>query len=57
MFDNPRAYNADIVLAEYEDHREAIDLGDWTELAIGDIHLVRDADGTVRVESLEALVI
>ncbi|HYE17102.1 MAG TPA: hypothetical protein VEA69_01545 [Tepidisphaeraceae bacterium] len=56
MFETERVYDGDVLLAGYEDHREAVELGEWRVLAIGGVRLVRDADGRITVEVIEEAV-
>jgi hypothetical protein len=50
-----RIVDADELSVAFEDHSECIYLGEWTELVIGNVRLVRSADGVVEVEELIAL--
>jgi hypothetical protein len=47
-----RILDTDELSAVFEDHRECIYLGPWTELVIGNLRLVRRDDGTIDVEEL-----
>ena len=50
---NPsRILDTDELSAVFEDHRECIYLGPWTELVIGNLRLVRKEDGSIAVEEL-----
>ena len=51
-----RILDADELTAVFDDHRECIYLGQWTELVIGNVRLVRREDGVIEVEELVAEV-
>ena len=48
-----RTIDTDELVAVFDDHQEGIYLGDWTELRIGNLRLVRRDDGAIEVEELE----
>jgi hypothetical protein len=48
-----RTVDADELSAVFDDHREAIYLGQWKELVIGNLRLIRRDDDTIEVEELE----
>ena len=50
-----RIVDADELSVVFEDHSECIYLGEWTELVIGHVRLVRNAKGEIEVEELIAL--
>jgi hypothetical protein len=45
--------DADELSAVFDDHREAIYLGPWKELIVGNLRLVRRDDDTIEVEERE----
>jgi hypothetical protein len=47
-----RLVDADELSAVFDDHRERIYLGPWTELHLGNLRLVRKDDGQIEVEEL-----
>jgi hypothetical protein len=50
-----RIVDVDELSVVFEDHSECIYLGEWTELVIGNVRLVRNEDGAIEVEELIAL--
>lgn len=52
-----RIVDADELTAVFEDHRERIYLGAWTELVIGNVRLVRREDGVIEVEESEEIAL
>jgi hypothetical protein len=47
-----RIIDADELSAVFEDHRERIYLGPWTELIVGNLRLVRRDGGVIEIEEL-----
>jgi hypothetical protein len=45
--------DTDELLSVYEDHKEVVYLGQWKELRIGCVRLVRRDDGMIEVRELE----
>jgi hypothetical protein len=52
-----RVADADELTAVFEDHRECIYLGTWTELVIGNVRLLRREDGIIAVEESEEIAL
>jgi len=48
-----RTIDADELIADFDDHTEALYLGDWTELRIGNLRLLRRDDGAIEAEEIE----
>ena len=48
-----RILDTDELTAIFDDHRECIYLGQWTELILGNLRLTRREDGTVEVEEVK----
>ena len=48
-----RILDTDELLSVYEDHKEIVYLGKWTELVIGCVKLVRRDDGMIEVQELD----
>jgi hypothetical protein len=48
-----RILDTDELTAVFDDHIEAIYLGPWTELTLGNLRLTRREDGSVEVEETE----
>ena len=48
-----RILDTDELLSVYEDHKEIVYLGKWTELVIGCVRLVRRDDGMIEVQELD----
>jgi len=48
-----RILDTDELLSVYEDHKEVVYLGQWKELLIGCVKLVRREDGMIEVQELE----
>lgn len=40
------------ISAVFDDHREFIYLGQWKELIVGNLRLIRNADDTIEVEEI-----
>jgi hypothetical protein len=49
-----RILDADELSAIFDDHSETIYLGEWKELRIGPLKLVRHDDGAIVVREVEA---
>ena len=47
-----RIVDSDELSAVFDDHRDRIYLGPWTELIVGNLRLVRRDDGAIEVEEL-----
>ncbi len=52
-----RVWDSDLVQAVFDDHRETIEVGSWTELVIGNVRLLREPDGRIVVERIEECVL
>lgn len=50
-------FDADVLSADFPDgHTESVVLGDWAELTIGNVRLVRAPDGRVVAVEVEEIV-
>ena len=49
-----RVADADALSIAFDDHREHLYLGEWTEITVGNVRLVRRADGGVEAFDLGA---
>jgi hypothetical protein len=47
-----RILSTDELTAVFDDHREAIYLGQWKELTVGNLRLVRRDDDVIEIEEL-----
>jgi len=47
-----RILDTDELSAVFDDHRECIYLGQWKELIIGNLRLIRREDDTIEVEEI-----
>ena len=48
-----RILDTDELTAVFDDHRERIYLGEWTELILGNLRLIRNEDGTIQTQEPE----
>ena len=48
-----RILDTDELLSVYEDHKEIVYLGQWKELVIGCVRLVRRDDGMIEVKEID----
>ena len=48
-----RILDTDELLSVYEDHKEIVYLGQWKELVIGCVRLVRREDGMIEVREID----